>query len=158
MLRTAFIAAALSAPLALAGPALAQQKMSWHTQQTEDAAALVFGVPETDQAVIFFMCKPGTDKVTVQTLIGSKGLQADAAASITLAAGGVKKSFAGKATANEETGAVDVEAEGTLADVKALAKASGALSVEVKGAKRSVATTGLAAEIGKFETACKPKS
>lgn len=144
--------------LALAAPAAAQQKMTWHTQEADDSAALVFGVPETDQAFVFFMCKPGAETITVQSLIGSKGLEKDAEARITLTAGGTKKTFTGKAIANEDSAAVDVEASGKMADLKAFAKATGTLTIEVKGAKRAVSLAGLGAELAKFETACKPKS
>lgn len=154
----AAVVLALVAPLACALPAAAQQKMAWHTQENEDSAALVFGVPETDQVMIFFLCKPGTDGVTVQSVIGSKGLEKDAEARIILTAGGTKKTFTGKAVANEESGALDVEAAGQMADVKALAKAGGTMTVEVKGVKRSVSLSGIAPLVAKFETACKPKS
>ncbi|MFS8038665.1 hypothetical protein ACI7BZ_17195 [Xanthobacter sp. AM11] len=158
MLRIAFAAFALAAPIALALPAAAQQKMVWHTQEGEESAALVFGVPETDQAAIFFLCKPGTEGVTVQTMIGSKGLAKDADARIILTAGGTKKTFEGKAVSSEESGAVDVEAAGKMEDIKPLAKASGSLTIEVKGAKRSVALAGIGEQLAKFEAACKPKS
>ncbi|MFG1349687.1 hypothetical protein [Xanthobacter autotrophicus] len=152
-------ALAIATLLALATPAAAQQKMTWHTQESDDSAALVFGVPETDEATLFFLCKPGTPGLTVQSLIGSKGLEKDADTRLILSAGSTKKSFAGKGIANEESGAVDVEATAQIADLKALAKAGGTLTIEVKGAKRSVSLSGIAPEAAKFETACsKPKS
>ncbi|MDI4656041.1 hypothetical protein [Xanthobacter autotrophicus] len=133
--------------------------MTWHTQESDDSAALVFGVPETDEATIFFLCKPGTPGLTVQSLIGSKGLEKDADTRLILTAGGTKKSLVGKGIANEESGAVDVEAAAQLADLKALAKTGGTLTIEVKGAKRSVSLSGIAPAAAKFETACsKPKS
>ncbi|MFG1299064.1 hypothetical protein V5F49_04630 [Xanthobacter sp. V3C-3] len=155
MLRPAL---ALVSLLALALPAAAQQKMTWHLQESDDSAALVFGVPETDDVAIFFLCKPGTPGLTVQSMIGSKGLEKDANTTLVLTAGSVKKSLSGKAIANEESGAVDVEAAGQMADLKAFAKASGNLTIEVKGAKRAIALSGIAAQITKFEAACKPKS
>lgn len=158
MLRPALAVLALVAPLALAVPASAQQKMTWHTQETQDSAALVFGVPETDQATLFFLCKPGSAEIAVQSLIGSKGLEKDVDARIILTAGSTKKTFHGKGVANEESDAVDVEAQGLMADVKALAKAGGTMTIEVKGAKRSVSLAGIGEQFTKFETACKPKS
>ncbi|MDI4666413.1 hypothetical protein K9U40_19090 [Xanthobacter autotrophicus] len=152
-------ALAVATLLAFAAPAAAQQKMTWHTQESDDSAALVFGVPETDEVAIFFLCKPGTPGLTVQSMIGSKGLEKDADTRLILTAGGTKKSFAGKGIANEESGAVDVEATGQMADLKALAKTGGTMTIEVKGAKRSVSLSGMAAAATKFEAACsKPKS
>lgn len=155
MLRPAL---ALSALLAFTAPVLAQQKMTWHTQDSDDGAALIFGVQETDEAMLFFLCKTGSQDVVVQSMIGSKGLAKDAAARIVLSAGGTKKTFAGKAVANEESGAVDVEAAGKMADVKALAKAGSLLTVEVKGATQKISLAGAPAAAEKFEAACKPKS
>ena len=155
MLRPAL---ALVSLLALALPAAAQQKMTWHVQESDDSAALVFGVPESDDVTLFFLCKPGTPGLTVQSVIGSKGLEKDADTTLVLSAGGVKKSFAGKGVANEDSGSVDVEAAGQMADLKALAKASGSLTIEVKGAKRAVALSGIGAQVTKFEAACKRKS
>ncbi|MET3352283.1 hypothetical protein V5F34_09900 [Xanthobacter autotrophicus] len=152
-------ALAFATLLALAAPAAAQQKMTWHTQESDESAALVFGVPETDEVAIFFLCKPGTPGLTVQSMIGSKGLEKDADTRLILTAGGTKKSLAGKGIANEESGAVDVEAPAQIADLKAIAKAGGTLTIEVKGAKRGVSLTGIAPAAAKFEAACaKPKS
>ncbi|MDQ0505068.1 hypothetical protein [Xanthobacter agilis] len=151
-------ALAASALAVLTLPAAAQQKMAWHLQQTEESAALVFGVPETDEVMLFFVCKPGADGVTAQSQIGSKGLEKDAVARLILSAGSVKKSLAGKAIANEESGAVDVEAPTTLADVKALTKGGSSLSIEVKGAKQKLSLSGVGEVFAKFEAACKPKS
>jgi len=150
--------AATCALIALSLPAAAQQKMTWHTQEGADSAALVFGVPETEQALVFFICKPGTDEVTAQSQIGSKGLEREAAARLILTAGSVKKTLDGKAVGSEEGTNVDVEAPVKLADVKALIKAGGTLGIEVKGAKQKVSLTGAAAAFTQFEAACKPKS
>lgn len=139
-------------------PAAAQQKMTWHVQQAEDSAALVFGVPETDEVMLFFLCTPGSDAVTAQSRIGSKGLEREAAARLILSAGSVKKTLNGKAVGNEENTSVDVEAPARLADVKALAKGGSTLSVEVKGARQKISLSGAADAFATFETACKPKS
>lgn len=154
----ALSAATLCATGALTLPAAAQQKMTWHVQQTDESSALVFGVPETDETMIFFVCKPGSEGVTAQSQIGSKGLQANAAARLILTAGSVKKTLAGKATINEESASVDVEAPTTMADVKSLLKGGSTLLLEVKGAKQKVSLTGAGEALASFETACKPKS
>ncbi len=160
MLRNA-LAAAISL-LALAAPAAAQdkpaEKMTWHIQDSEDTAALVFGVPDSDKAAIFFLCQKDGSAITVQSMIGSKDLTRGAETAIVLTAGSVKKSFPGKAVAMEEGDAVNVEAPAQMADLKALTKASGTLTIEVKGAKRAISLAGIGPGVTKFETACKPKS
>ncbi len=160
MLRIA-LAAAISL-LAIAGPAAAQdkpaEKMTWHIQDSEDTAALVFGVPDSDKAAIFFLCQKDGSAITVQSMIGSKDLTRGAETAIVLTAGSVKKSFPGKAVAMEEGDAVNVEAPAQMADLKALVKASGTLNIEVKGAKRAISLAGIGPGVTKFETACKPKS
>lgn len=155
MLRSALAAATL---IALAAPALAQQKMTWHLQDSDDNAALVFGVPDSDEAAIFFLCKKDAPGLTIQSMIGSKDLARGADTPLMLSAGSVKKSFAGKAVAMEEGDAVDVEAPAQMADLKAIAKAGGNLTIEVKGAKRTVSLTGIGPALTKFEASCKPKS
>ncbi|MFG1295069.1 hypothetical protein [Xanthobacter variabilis] len=148
----------VAATAALTLPATAQQKMSWHLQQTEESAALVFGVPETDEVMLFFLCKPGSDSVTAQSQIGSKGLEREAAARLILSTGSVKKTLNGKAVGNEENNAVDVEAPTKLADVKALLKGGSSLTVEVKGMKQKISLSGAGEALTAFETACKPKN
>ncbi|MFG1346408.1 hypothetical protein V5F59_16065 [Xanthobacter autotrophicus DSM 431] len=155
MLRPALAFCAL---LALAAPAAAQQKMNWHLQEGEDTAALVFAVPDSDEGAIFFLCKPGTPGLTVQSMIGSKGIERGASTALVLTAGGTKKSLPGKGVAPEEGDSVDVEASAQMADLKALAKAGGSLTIEVKGAKRSISLSGIGPVLTKFEAACKPKA
>lgn len=157
MLRPALASVLL---LALAVPASAQQnqqKMSWHLQEGEDTAALVYGVPDSDDGVIFFLCKPGTPGLMVQSMIGSKDLAREANTPLVITAGRTKKSFSGKGVAAEDVERIDVEAPAQMADVKALAKASGPVTVEVKGAKGTVSLSGLAPLVAKFEAACKAK-
>lgn len=148
-------AAGVALLMALTLPAAAQQKMTWHTQDGSDNAALVFGVPESEEVMVFFLCKPGAEGVTVQSMIGSKGLERESAARLVLSGSGVKKTFAGKAIGHDENTHVDVEAPARMADVKALLKGSGLLTIEVKGARQQVALTGAKAALAQFETACK---
>lgn len=156
LLALSLLSAAATAALPL--PAAAQQKMTWHIQQTDESAALVFGVPETDEVMLFFLCKPGSEDVIAQSQIGSKGLERESAARLILSAGGVKKTLTGKAVGNEENANVDVEAAAKMADVKALLKAGSTLSVEVKGAKQKISLTGAKEALTSFEAACKPKN
>lgn len=156
MLRTALAAAAVL--ICAAVPATAQEKMTWHIQDGDDTAALVFGVPDSDKAAIFFLCHKDAPGLTVQSMIGSKDLTRGAQTAIVLTAGSVKKSFPGKAVAMEEGDAVNVEASAQMTDLKALAKASGNLTIEVKGAKQAIALSGIGPAVTKFESACKPKT
>ncbi|QRG05269.1 hypothetical protein EZH22_19505 [Xanthobacter dioxanivorans] len=154
MLRPAL---ALCTLLALAGPAAAQQKMTWHLQEGEETTALVFGVPDSDDGAIFFLCKPGTPGLTVQSMIGSKGIERGASTALVLTVGATKKSLVGKGVAGEEGEQVDVEAPAQMADLKAFAKAGGTLTIEVKGAKRAISLSGVGPLVAKFEAACKAK-
>lgn len=140
-----------------ASPAAAQQKMTWHAVDTDQGAALVFGVPETDESMIFFLCSRGTDDVVVQPMIGTKGLKKDDAARAILSAGSQKKTFNGKAVETGENGAINVEAQGKMADLTALMKGGKTLTVETKGAKQKVALVGAPEAFAKFEAACRPK-
>lgn len=156
------LALAVAAPVGLAvalgaTPAAAQEKMSWHAVDTDQGAALVFGVPETDQTMIFFLCSKGADDIVVQPMTGSKGLKKDDAARAILYAGSTKKIFDGKAIETEESKAINVEATGKMADLKALVKAGKLLTIETKGVKQSVTLTGAGEAFAKFEATCKAK-
>ncbi|HQR91571.1 MAG: hypothetical protein B7X76_10535, partial [Azorhizobium sp. 39-67-5] len=94
MFRTLFAAGLLAATCL---PAAAQEKLVWATTASDDGATLIFGVPETDNAMISFTCNKGNPLVLVSSMIGSKGLKVDDAAKVILIAGKVKKEFAGKA-------------------------------------------------------------
>ncbi len=152
-------ALALTALLLAAAPAAAQQKMSWYATETDQGGALVFGVPDSEDALLFFLCERGADTMVAQSLIGSKELEKDGEAQLVLSSGGVKKTFAGKGVPDEKVERIDVEAAGKLADLRALLKTRGPLNVEVKGATQKIALTGAAAALTAFESYCKkPKS
>lgn len=146
---------ALALLAASAMPAAAQVKMQWAASNTDTGATLTFGVPETDESIVSFTCDKGKDMVLVSAYIGSKGLKAEEAARLVLTAGKVKKDLAGRAVANEESGAVDVEAGAKMADLKALLASGKLLVVETKGAKQQVALAGAPEAFGAFESACK---
>lgn len=146
--------ATVASVVALSTPALAQQKMEWHSVDTDYGAALIFGVPETDEAMIFFTCEKGKDAIEVRPLTGTKGLKADDPARAVLSAGSVKKTFSGKAISNEENGQVNVLANGTMADLKALVKGGKKLAIETKGKKASVTLSGAPEAAAKFEATC----
>lgn len=141
----------------LVAPAAAQQQMTWHTTETDNGGALIFGVPETDETMIFFLCTRGSEDIVVQPMIGTKGLKKDDAARTILVAGKVKKIFNGKAVATDENGAINVEAKGKMADLAALAKAGPQLTIETKGFKQKATLTGAAEAVAQFEAACKPR-
>ncbi|MFG1462345.1 hypothetical protein V5F77_05545 [Xanthobacter sp. DSM 24535] len=146
---------ALALLAASAMPASAQVKMQWASSNSDTGATLTFGVPETDESIISFTCDKGKEMVLVSSYIGSKGLKADDSARIILTAGKVKKELAGKAVANEENGAVDVEAGAKMGDVKALLGTGKMLGIETKGVKQQVVLTGAPEAFGAFEAACK---
>ncbi len=152
MFRT-MIAAGLLAATCL--PAAAQEKLIWSTTVSGDGATLVFGAPETDNAMISFTCEKGNPMVLVSSMIGSKGLKVDDAAKVILVAGKVKKDLPGKAVANEESGAVDVNAGAKFDDVKAVTRGAPLLTIETKGAKQQISLTGAADAYATFEKACK---
>ncbi len=152
MFRT-IIAAGLLAATCL--PAAAQEKLIWATTASGDGATLMFGVPETDNAMISFTCEKGNPLVLVSSMIGSKGLKVDDAAKVILAAGKVKKEFPGKAIANEESGAIDVNAGGKFDDIKAVTRGAPLLTIETKGVKQQISLTGAAEAYATFEKACK---
>lgn len=140
-----------------AAPAAAQQKMTWHGIDTDQGSALVFGVPEANETLIFFLCTRGSDTIIVQPMIGTKGLKKDDAARTILYAGSKKTIFNGKAILNEANGAINVEAEGKMAELAALVKAGKLLTIETKGAKQKITLTGAPEAFAKFEAACKAK-
>jgi len=146
---------ALAALFLAAGPALAQQKMGWYSIETDQGGALIHGVPDSEDAVIFFVCERGADSVTAQSVIGSKDLEAGAQATLGLTSGKVKKSLTGKVVASETVERLDVEAPLKLADMRALLKGKGPLTVTVQGATQKVALTGIAPALATFEGYCK---
>ena len=149
--------AALAALMAGAAPAAAQQQMTWHAVESDEGGAIIFGVPETDNVTIFFLCTRGAEDIIVQPMTGTKGLKKDDAARAILYAGKLKKIFTGKAVTNEDNAAVNVEAKGKMADLKALVKAGPQLTIETKGVKQKVTLDGADAAFTQFEAACKPR-
>ena len=129
--------------------------MTWDTTATDTGASLAFGVPETDNTIISFLCDKGNDMVLVSSHIGTKDLKAEDAARILLSAGKVKKTLTGKAVLNEESASVDVEAGASMKDLKEVLAGGKMLQIETKGAKQQIALTGAPAAFGSFEATCK---
>ncbi len=152
MFRTIFVAGLLAASCL---PAAAQEKSIWATTPNDDGATLVFGAPQTDNAMVSFTCAKGNPMVLVSSMIGSKGLKVDDPAKVIFTAGKVKKEFPGKAVANDETSAIDVNAGAKFDDVKAITRGAPLLTMETKGAKQQISLAGAAEAYAAFESACK---
>lgn len=149
----AVLAATLVAASCL--PALAQEKMVWDNFAHDKGATLVFGVPETDHALLSFVCDRGNPMVLVAAMMGSKGLKEGDAARVLLSSGKVKKEFPGKAVRNEITEDIDVHGGGKLEDIKAVLAGGKLLTVEVKGSKQAIALDGAQTAFAEFEAACR---
>lgn len=144
----------LSILAASVASAHAQVKMTWAAEETDNGAALTLGVPETDNSVISMICNKGNPNVLVTSHVGSKGLKANDPARIILTAGKVKKELSGKAVANEESAAIDVEAGGSFADIRAVLAGGKTMTVEVKGVKQQAALDGAPEAFASFAAAC----
>lgn len=152
-MKRAFLALSFAAASTL--PAFAQAKMSWSSFDTDTGAVLGYGVAETDDTVLTFTCDKGNPNVLVSSHVGSKGLKADEATKIVLTVGKVKKEFAGKGVANQESASVDVDAGGKLPDIKTVLTGGKAMTLEVKGIKQQVSLDGAADAYAQFEGSCR---
>ncbi|TCT07581.1 hypothetical protein [Aquabacter spiritensis] len=150
MIRAALALTVLAASVL---PATAQVKMTWGAVDTDKGAVLAFGVPEADSSLLSFTCERGNPTVLVSSHVGSKGLKVSDPAKIILSAGKVKKEFSGTAIAGEGS-AVDVDAGGKLADIKAVLGGAKVLAVEVKGVKQQIVLDGAPDAFAQFEASC----
>ena len=145
---------ALSLAALSAMPAAAQAPMSWSAIDTDSGAMLVFGPTGADDGILTFTCDKGNPNALISSRIGSKGLKPDEAARILLSAGKVKKEFSGKAVTEAGSSAVEVDAGGKLADIRAVLAGGKSMTLEVKGAKQPVNLTGALDAFAAFEASC----
>jgi len=95
---------------ALSQGAAAQERL-WSLDAGDEDAYLVFGVPETDDVGISFWCTMGTGEVSIFVPEADPAMEAGKTISFTMTAGETVAQLEGKTAANEEAGAVSLEAK-----------------------------------------------
>jgi len=144
------------AAFCLASPALAQkEKMVWFTMPTDNKMQLIFGIPESDSTIMAVICTKGSDTIEVHSLIGSRGLKAGDAATVTLSNSKIKKTFSGKAYKDDEGTTANVEGSGKLADFEDVIKVGRPFVISVKGAKYGLSTKGVQKPLATLVAACR---
>jgi len=99
-----FLAAGLS-------QSAAAQERLWSLDRGDEDAYLVFGVPETDDVGISFWCMMGTGEINIFLPEADSAMEAGKTISFSMIAGELVAELEGKTTANEEAGAVSLEAK-----------------------------------------------
>ena len=141
--------------LCLALAAGAESARTWIFDDNPEAPSLGYGMPESDDSVIAFSCDPAAGRMTIVESIAAKKLNPGGAATFRLTAGGTNLDLTGDATANESDGAVSIAVNGTPNPrLFALLKAGPALTIEVAGAKETIALGAAAPYIPVFEKLC----
>ncbi len=95
---------------ALSQGAAAQERL-WSLDRGDEDAYLVFGVPDTDDVGISFWCTLGTGEISLFMPETDSDMEAGKIISFTLTAGETVAQIKGKTTANEEAGAISLEAK-----------------------------------------------
>lgn len=139
----------------LAAPALAQGARTWIFDDNPELPVLLFGAPESDDALFSISCDPQQKTMTVVESVVSKRLNPGGTATFKLTAGSLSLDLTGDAVANESDGTVSIEVIGPPNPrVFALLKGGPSMTIEVPGAKETVPLTAAAPHVPNFEKLC----
>ncbi len=124
-------------------------------EKNADSIYLGFGVPETDDSLGSFTCKPGSGAVKIWIAETSDKLKAGEKATAILSVGETKAKVAGKLMPNEEAGVPSFEGSIAAKDPIFAAMVGGdTLVVAVGPAKHDAPLTGAGEKFKKFAAAC----
>jgi hypothetical protein len=152
MKRTAVIS---SLALVLALPVAAQEARTWMFNFDSDTAVLLYGTPDSDDAVLVITCEPANKSMHINEFIGSAGLVPGRTAHLKLSNGTAVLDYAGQTVANEMDGTVNIEVSVTP-DPKliALLKAGSALTIDIAGKPTAIPLKDAGPQVAEFEKAC----
>lgn len=151
------MALALLGSAALAGPASAKDKAVWFSYVDEQAAAVGFATPESDDVRFVLYCDHATGKVSV-TLNQGPGVKLNQPVAIELSVGATKVSLTGTAVADKNEGYLYGEAKGVaVASVTEVLRAPGTLKAKMAGKSYPFPDKGRAKHLKVFEDGCKAK-
>jgi hypothetical protein len=135
--------------------AAAQDARKWMFDDNTDGVVLQYGTPESDDAVIAFICEPQAKQMRISEFIGSESLVPGTTAALKLTSGTQTITYNGQALSNEESGTANIEVT-TAIDRKlfALLKAGPTLIVDLPGKQETIPLKSGAAQVAQFEKAC----
>lgn len=149
--------AAISCLLVLVAVASApaQDARKWMFDDNSDGVVLQYGTPESDDAVIAFICEPAAKQMRISEFIGSESLVPGTTAALKLTSGAQTITYNGQALSNEESGTANIEVT-TAIDRKlfALLRAGPTLIVDIPGKQETIPLKSGAAQVAQFEKAC----
>jgi hypothetical protein len=136
-------------------PAAAQEARTWMFNFDSDTAVLLYGTPESDDAVLVIACEPGKKTMRINEFIGSANLVPGRSARLKLGNGTASLDYAGQTVANEMDGTVNVEVSAPV-DPKliALLKSGVMLTVDIAGKQTAIPLKDAAPHVAEFEKAC----
>lgn len=153
-----FIGLALLGATMLAGQASAKDTAVWFSYVDEQAAAVGFATPESDDVRFVVYCEHATRNVSVTVYRTLKGVKANQPLKVELSAGATKASLKGAAVAHKEDGFIYGEAKDiSIAPVTEVLRASGTLNVKLAGKSFSFPEKGRVKNLKVFEDGCKAK-
>ena len=123
-------------------------------EKNADSIYLGYGVPETDDSLGSFTCKPGSGAVKIWIAETSDKLKAGGKATAILSVGETKAKVAGKLMPNEEAGVPSFEGSLPAKDPIFAAMAGGETLVIAVGPASDAPLTGAADKFKKFAAAC----
>jgi len=159
MVNLAFLLATTGAATPLTSATRAADARVWTLSGVEekgpDRIYLVYGVPETDDSLAGFSCKPGSGVVKLFVSETNEKLKAGKSVAATLSVGETNAKVAGKLMPNEEAGAPSFEGRLPANDPVFGAMAGGEkLMVAVGSSRWTAPLKGVTEKVRKFAEAC----
>ena len=135
--------------------AAAQDVRKWLFDDAADGVVLQYGTPDSDDAVIAFICEPQAKRMRISEFIGSESLVPGTTAALKLTSGAQTITYNGQAISNEESGTANIEVT-TAIDRKlfVLLKTGPTLIVDLPGKQETIPLKAGTPQVGQFEKAC----
>jgi hypothetical protein len=141
----------------VAAPASAENlKKSWDFYKSGQEALLIYGVPETEQVTLSFICEPKKKKIEIISTVMPPNTRTKRPGKIKLTNGSSSLEYAGKtAQGTNDTGihfGAPIAIEPRLFDLLGTGKS---LLIESLGARARVPLVGIKGPLAKMKKACR---
>lgn len=157
MCRAGFAAIMIALMPAAIPPAAAQKEEQprWFGGADGRSTTLAYGVPNSDDVMLYFSCSVGKPVVSVNVQDEDSSAEEGAAMQVRLSAGGKQVGFSDKAIPNENSGGKDVKGKLPLDDtLRRILIAKGTLEVVVDGHTQRYDMNGAAKPVAAMLAAC----
>lgn len=145
----------LASTAVLSADSQGEDRPRWFGSSYDRTTVFAYGVPDSDDVILNFSCRPGASAVKVDVQEEESGAKTDKPLHVRMAAGGASVTFSDKGVVNQDSGGLELHAELPLDEtLRRILTSEKALEVTVAGRMRRYAMDGTTALAAKMIATC----